>query len=1032
MITAALLLQKRVRRSEREMTEPLRYLLFENGAALAVFGDRGDYHTSTRQSRNERGNSAVVLEPSGACFTQVRQDGTCHRQLSDFCRRDLIPHVAAASSFRNAHSPRPYLSQRIHATLEQGPHNSSNSSSNNSRRRRRRRTPSRIAHWPAAAEPTCCHSSSNSSSTFVVRGADGRVEVRAAGGNARLTLSASGTVAEVDYAVALPPGPGAAATAAPAGLMPPAAAAAATAAWREGEYENKGGGGSSSRGRTRGQQQENPGAAEGRVAANRSSRVDGEGFGGGGGGGSRRVWVTRRFLVGRSAAPPFDDVPPEFSHALSVAVRESQSAAATAAAAVETGRNSVGGGGDFSLGRVGPAAAAVAAAGGTVSRKGGEGGLVAVELPLPEERPDHASWDTLHQGPSLDSHRDPLAPLGYYGDRRRCDSAAPTFAARSATGSASAAAAGGRLLSVDVMELAEGQGYAGELAIVVESTGGCTYRIVVGDGGHHRRAGEGGVGVHVVVHADGSEVWLEGGFVRLVRPPAAAAQQPPRPQRQQQQQQQRLFHVSAASTVRFRVPSPRAEQHPIGRPAAAAVAAASALGAPGIHQGVRATEAAAAEAGGGWTSMSLGAITSRAIALRQQFLRCSGIAATAAAAGIRGAGDHRDIVKIRPPRVVVQPPAALSSPSSSSSPVEAVAGNAAAPRPTTKPYAPPEAGGARWLGSPSSRGGTAAGSPSVVELVERGGASFVAFADGRARGAFADRTIVSLGAPVFYRPLRGSRCGGGGGGGGGGRGISYYGSGGPKGVATAVVRPGCSDVDEEEKEEEDREIECIRADGTVLRLTRHSLDRRGSFGGRSGGGNSPASGNCGVGALRPYVVAVLRFADWAATHPADRRAAAGREAAGRAAAAAEAERNRRFVDLQLLAAKRSVAPPPLLCYHRGGPDQRQPYDGSPSGAAGSRRGGRRSGDEANASPGLWRRAVGVGGEENNDDQDKENSRPRRPSNRVDVLEGSSGVSKWGGGDGGRQRNSLVAGLLEANRKVLMGEDLSRKFPPEKL
>ncbi|CAN0418283.1 unnamed protein product, partial [Ectocarpus sp. 12 AP-2014] len=425
---------------------------------------------------------------------------------------------------------------------------------------------------------------------------------------------------------------------------------------------------------------------------------------------------------------------------------------------------------------------------------------------------------------------------------------------------------------------------------------------------------------------------------------------------------------------------------------------------------------------------SLGAIASRAIALRQQFLRCSGNAA--AAAGGRGAGEPQVAVKIRAPRVVAQPPAALSSPLSSSPPVEAVARNAAAALPTAKPYNPPlEAGAARWLGSPSSRGGTAAVSSSVVELVERGGASFVAFADGRARGAFADRTIVSLGAPFFYRPSRGSRCGGGGG---RSRGISYCGSGGREGVAAAVVRPGCPNYGEEDEEEEDREIECIRADGTVLRLTRRSLDRRGSFGGRSGGGNSPARDDCGVGALRPYVVAVLRFADWAATHPADRRAAAGREAAGRAAAAAEVERNRRFVDLQLLAAKRSVAPPPLLCCRCGGPDPRKPYDGSPSGAAGSTRRGRRSGDEANASPGLRRRAVGIGGEDNNDGQHKENSRPRRPSNRVDVVEGGSGVSRWGGGDGGRQRNSLVAGLLEANRKVLMGEDMSRKFAPGKL
>lgn len=273
--------------------------------------------------------SSLATMPSPATRPPVPfQDGTCHRQLSDFCRRDLIPHVAAVSSFRNAHSPRPYLSQRIHATPEQETHSSDNCSRR--RRRRRRRAPSRIAHWPAAAEQTCRHSRSNSSGAVVVSGADGRVEVRAAGGNARLTLSASGTVAEVEYAVALPPGPG---------------------------------------------------AAEGRVAAaNRSSRVDGgEGSAARSGG---RVWVTRRFLV---VGPPFDDVPPEFSHALSVAVRESQSAAA---AALETGRSSSSSGGrGFSLRRVGPGAAA---AGGTVSRKGGGGGLVAVELPRPEERPDHA------------------------------------------------------------------------------------------------------------------------------------------------------------------------------------------------------------------------------------------------------------------------------------------------------------------------------------------------------------------------------------------------------------------------------------------------------------------------------------------------------------------------------------------------------------------------------------------------------------------------------------------------------------------
>lgn len=75
-----------------------------------------------------------------------------------------------------------------------------------------------------------------------------------------------------------------------------------------------------------------------------------------------------------------------------------------------------------------------------------------------------------------------LTPLGYNRDWR------------SAPRGAAAAAAG--LLSVDVMKLAEGRGFAGGLAAVVQSTGGCTYRVVF-DGA--TEGGKGGVGVHVSV-----------------------------------------------------------------------------------------------------------------------------------------------------------------------------------------------------------------------------------------------------------------------------------------------------------------------------------------------------------------------------------------------------------------------------------------------------------------------------------------------------------------------------------------------------
>lgn len=50
-----------------EMVNPSRALLFENGAALGVFHAEGD------GNRCRGGRSVVVMEPSGASFTYVRQ-----------------------------------------------------------------------------------------------------------------------------------------------------------------------------------------------------------------------------------------------------------------------------------------------------------------------------------------------------------------------------------------------------------------------------------------------------------------------------------------------------------------------------------------------------------------------------------------------------------------------------------------------------------------------------------------------------------------------------------------------------------------------------------------------------------------------------------------------------------------------------------------------------------------------------------------------------------------------------------------------
>lgn len=250
-----------------------------------------------------------------------RQDGGCHRQLSEFCRRDLVPHVAAVARFRNAHSPRPYISQRLHTQQESGCNRSIS---------RRRRAPSRLAQWPVAAATITTTTvaaaarriagasayPAHPSSCCTTR-ADGAVEVRAVGGNARLTLSASRTIAEVDYAVAVPTGSGAPAD-----------------TGSDGEVLGF----------------EPAGAAKPRSANNDRAG---------------RAWVTRQFLVGSGSC----DVPPEFSHALAVVLRESSLPAADA---VE-GKGDAEGGGALVDGMEG----------------GGRKGLVASELPRPESRPEH-------------------------------------------------------------------------------------------------------------------------------------------------------------------------------------------------------------------------------------------------------------------------------------------------------------------------------------------------------------------------------------------------------------------------------------------------------------------------------------------------------------------------------------------------------------------------------------------------------------------------------------------------------------------
>lgn len=153
------------------------------------------------------------------------QDGTCLRHLSEYCKHGILPQLATLTTFRNLHSLRPYISQRLLARREADADDPRSigyarpsqgtsgypvtrgelrvrddnplrarivhGNATMSRHYYRRRV-SRVAHWPAGPD----------AGRHCTVHADGRVEVRALGGNARLTLSALRSLVEVDFATA--------------------------------------------------------------------------------------------------------------------------------------------------------------------------------------------------------------------------------------------------------------------------------------------------------------------------------------------------------------------------------------------------------------------------------------------------------------------------------------------------------------------------------------------------------------------------------------------------------------------------------------------------------------------------------------------------------------------------------------------------------------------------------------------------------------------------------------------------------------
>lgn len=160
----------------------------------------------------------------------------------------------------------------------------------------------RFAFWPKG------HSSGPGwpTSKRYTAHSDGRIQVHAKGGNARLTLSASRTLCVVEFLADVPP----------TRLLP----------GKQEDYDKE-------------EEEDDGGEEESRYWFEASSSDGRRKRGGGSGMTPCRAWVTREFLVGRSPAPP------EFAHALRVALSASCSR-------VEEGQGDWSEGGDEDSGTV--------------------------------------------------------------------------------------------------------------------------------------------------------------------------------------------------------------------------------------------------------------------------------------------------------------------------------------------------------------------------------------------------------------------------------------------------------------------------------------------------------------------------------------------------------------------------------------------------------------------------------------------------------------------------------------------------------
>lgn len=408
-----------------------------------------------------------LFSPAPSLSLSSHKDGSCLRQLSDYCKHDLLPQLSVLTAFRNLHSGRPYLLARSsrtereeitcatttittprephvmsvpgvtdhprnHHTLIGHPrhrtpkyarsthlpnniveppndyttlsgaynHYGGETRSNDAtdsarisppsrrkedgvgtngaifRRRRNFREVSKMAVWPARAD--------YKSGQYCTIGADGSVEVRAVGGNARLTLSALRSLVEVDFATSS------------STTTDDADCASYNSGKSEPRFDVRSGSrksglrniGSGDRFSSM-----SPPTFPSAARSGSCNTVGGDvGMDGGivAGGGSaarraacrggdskyrrpaeRRVWVTRQFLV--------CNVPPEFAHPLAVAL--SVGVGHPAGPCVE------GRGGDQGDSRAEDRRRRALESGG--GRDDGERAHVLCRLPLPEEMPDH-------------------------------------------------------------------------------------------------------------------------------------------------------------------------------------------------------------------------------------------------------------------------------------------------------------------------------------------------------------------------------------------------------------------------------------------------------------------------------------------------------------------------------------------------------------------------------------------------------------------------------------------------------------------